>query len=191
MRIDRRRRGGQTLAELGIAMPFLLVLLFGLLELGWAIYQSNVMRGYARESSNIISRNGSLEEAANAVASASEAGGPIEIGTETEDSTMILSIVTLGSTGSNKGDPVINQRHAIGKLKETSVLGDPPASAFNGKPNYNALDPADDSRLVATLPKGYSLQAGQSLFVTEIYTRRGRIVDVGELPDVLYAAAFF
>jgi hypothetical protein len=82
------------------------------------------------------------------------------------------------------------QRHAI-RAREQSVLGDPPTSAFGGAPDYNALDPSDDGRLLATLPDGYTLQAGQSLFVTEIYTRRERIVDVGELPDVLYASAFF
>ncbi len=193
MPIDRRRRraAGQTLAEVAIVLPLLFLMMFGLLELGWAMYQSNVMRGYVREASNIISRNGTIEDAEVGVIAAAAAGGPVDVGPESENSTLILSVITLASTGDNAGRPVIIQRHAIGRLDEQSVLGDPPASAFGRAPDYNALDPADDGRLVATLPEGYTLPAGQSLFVTEIYTRRERIVDIGELPDVLYASAFF
>jgi hypothetical protein len=192
MPIDRRRRrAGQTLAEVAIVLPLLFLLMFGLVELGWALYQSNVMRGYVREASNIISRNGTIEDAEVGVIAAAAAGGPVEVGPESENSKLILSVVTLASGGSNAGLPVIIQRHAIGGLDEQSVLGDPSASAFGPAPDYNAFDPSDDGSLVATLPEGYTLQAGQSLFVTEIYTRRERIVDIGELPDVLYASAFF
>jgi hypothetical protein len=187
----RRRAAGQTLAEVAIVLPLLFLLMFGLLELGWAMYQSNVMRGYVREASNIISRNGTIEDAEVGVIAAAAAGGPVEIGPESENSTLILSVVTLASTGDNAGLPIIIQRRSIGRLDEHSVLGDPPASAFGGAPDYNARNPSDDGRLVATLPDGYTLPVGQSLFVTEIYTRRERIVDVGELPDVLYASAIF
>jgi hypothetical protein len=187
----RRRRAGQTLAEVAIVLPLLFLLMFGLVELGWAMYQSNVIRGYVREASNIISRNGTIEDAEVGVIAAAAAGGPVEVGAESESSRLILSVVTLASSGENAGQPVIIQRNAIGRLEQRSVLGDPPASAFGRAPEYNALDPSDDGRLVATLPDGYTLQAGQSLFVTEIYTRRERIVDIGELPDVLYASAFF
>ena len=187
----RRRRAGQTLAEVAIVLPILFMMIFGLLELGWAIYQSNVIRGYVREASNIISRNGTIEDAEAGVIAASAAGGPVEVGPDSDSSTLIISVVTLASTGDNVDQPVIIQRHAIGRLEKPSVLGDPPASAFGGAPDYNALHPSDDGRLMATLPDGYTLKAGQSLFVTEIYTRRERIIDVGELPDVLYASAFF
>ena len=192
MPIRRRRlQAGQTLAEVAIVLPLLFLMIFGLVELGWAIYQSNTMRGYVREASNIISRNGTIEDAEVGVIAAAAAGGPIEIGRDSDKSTLILSVVTLASTGDNVGQPVIIQRHAIGRLEKESVLGDPPASAFGPAPDYNALNPSDNGSLVAKLPDGYTLQAGQSLFVTELYTRRERIIDVGELPDVLYASAFF
>jgi hypothetical protein len=192
MPIDRRRhRAGQTLAEVAIVLPLLFLMIFGLIELGWAIYQSNTMRGYVREASNIISRSGTIEDAEMGVIAAAAVGGPVEIGRDSETSKLILSVVTQAATGDNVGQPIIIQRREIGRLDEESVLGDPPASAFGPAPDYNALDPSEDGRLVATLPEGYTLQAGQSLFVTEIYTRRERIIDVGELPDVLYASAFF
>ena len=190
MPIDRRR-AGQTLAEVAIVLPLLFLMIFGLVELGWAIYQSNVMRGYVREASNIISRRGTIQDAEVGVIAAAAAGGPVEIGPDSETSTLILSVVTLASSGDNAGGPIIIQRRSIGRLEKESVLGDPPAGAFGGPPDYNALHPSDDGRLVATLPDGYALTAGQSLFVTEIYTRRQRIIDIGELPDVLYASAFF
>ena len=192
MPIHRRRRcAGQTLAEVALVLPLLFLTIFGLVELGWAIYQSNVIRGYVREASNIISRNGTIQDAEGGVIAAAAAGGPVEIGPDSETSKLIISVVTLAATGNNADQPIIIQRHSIGELDEQSVLGDPPAGAFGPAPDYSAFDPSDDGRLVATLPEGYTLQAGQSLFVTEIYTRRGRIVDVGELPDVLYASAFF
>ena len=190
MPIDRRC-SGQTLAEVAIVLPLLFLMIFGLLELGWAIYQSNVIRGYVREGSNIISRNGTIQDAEMGIIAAAAAGGPIEIGRDSETSMLILSVVTLASTGDNANRPIIIQRRSIGRLDERSVLGDPPASAFGPAPDYEAFAPSADGRLVATLPDGYTLTPGQSLFVTEIYTRRQRIVDVGELPDVLYASAFF
>jgi hypothetical protein len=192
MPIDRRRRrAGQTLAEVAIVLPILFLMIFGLLELGWAMYQINVMRGYVREASNIISRNGTIQDAELGVIAAAAAGGPIEIGRDSDKSTVILSVVTRASIGDNVDLPIIIQRRSIGGLEKQSVLGDPPASAFGPAPDYNALDPSNDARLVATLPDGYTLRDGQSLFVTEIFTRRERIIDVGELPDVLYASAFF
>src|SRR5262245_20896635 len=102
MRMRRRHAGGQTLAELGILLPFLLLLLFGVMEFGWALFQSNVIRGYAREAANLISRNRSLEEAEQAIIAASDAGGPVIIGAGESDSKMILSIVTLGASGANE-----------------------------------------------------------------------------------------
>ena len=192
MTIERaRRNAGQTLAELGIVLPLLCVLFFGVVELGWAMFQSNVIRGYVREGSNLISRNASLEEAANAIISASNAGGPVRIATDADDSKMILSVVTIASSGANDGQPVIIQRRTVGTLSEMSTLGAADATHFGGAPDYTAHDAANDGSLVAMLPEGYTLSAGHRLFVTEIYTRRGRIIDTWELPDVLYASAFF
>jgi hypothetical protein len=186
-----RRDAGQTLAEVGIVLPLLFILIFGVVELGWAIFQNNVIRGYVREGSNLISRNVTLEEAENAIVSASTSGGPVRIDADSGESRLILSVVTIASSGANDGDPIIVQRRIVGALEETSVLGDPPASAFGGPPDYKALDPEDNAGLVATLPDGYTLAPGHSLYVTEIFTSRGRIIDSWALPNVLYASAFF
>jgi hypothetical protein len=190
---DRRSDAGQTLAELGIVMPILLLFAFGVLEVSWALFQSNVIRGYVREASNLISRNRSFQEAENAIASASTAGGPVRIGPGEADSRMILSVVTLGSGGSNNNRAIILQRHQIGNLNATSVLGTPPQSSYGSAPDYIANNPTNDTsiRLAGALPNGYVLGPGQSLYVTEIFTRRGSIVNFAVLPDTLYASAFF
>jgi hypothetical protein len=189
----RRPDAGQTLAELGIVLPVLLLLIFGVVEVGWALFQSNVIRGYVRESSNLISRNRSFQEAENAIISTSGAGGPVQIGPGEADSRMILSVVTLGSGGANNNRVIILQRHQIGNLDADSVLGTPPQGAYGGAPDYIANSPSDDTsiRVAGALPNGYVLGAGQSLYVTEIFTRRGSIVNFALLPDTLYAAAFF
>jgi hypothetical protein len=108
------------------------------------------------------------------------------------DSRMILSVVRLGSGGANEDLPIIAQRRVVGDLPETSVLGgNQSADAYGAAPHYHADDLEDDSSLVATLPEGYTLPEGQALFVTEIFTVRGKIINISQLPDVLYASAFF
>lgn len=189
----RSHATGQTLAELGIVMPFLLLFIFGVIEVGWALFQSNVIRGYVREASNLISRNRTIQEAENAIISASAAGGPVQIGPGEADSRMILSVVTLGASGANNNRAIIIQRHQIGNMSGTSVLGTPPTGSYGGPPEYNANNPSNDTsiRVAGALPQGYVLGAGQSLFVTEIFTRRGTILNFQALPDTLYASAFF
>lgn len=191
----RRNATGQTLAELGIVLPFLCLFMFGVMEFGWALFQSNVIRGYVREASNLISRNRSLQEAEQAITAASQAGGPIKIGVDEADSKMILSVVTLGTSGTNNGEVIVIQRHSIGNLDATSVLGNQPQSSYGAAPDYDASNPSTNQsiRVTEPLPNGYVLTPGQSLFVTEIFTRRETIVDFAPLvfPETLYASAFF
>jgi hypothetical protein len=194
MNIRRRFATGQTLAELGIMMPFLCLLLFGVIEFGWVLFQSNAIRGYAREASNLISRNRSLEDAEKAIVAASNAGGPVKIGADESDSRMILSVVTLGTSGANQNEAIVVQRHSIGNLTANSVLGEQSQGAYGPPPGYDAESRNNPSiRVSGPLPNGYVLTPGQSLFVTEIFTRRGTIADFAPLvfPDILYASAFF
>lgn len=191
---ERQRASGQTFAEMGIILPVLLILMFGILELGWALFQSNVIRGYVRESSNLISRNVLIDAAEQAIISASNSGGPVQIGPASADSRMIVSVVTLGSSpGANAGVPIILRRHSVGTFAANSVLGNPSQGLYGGaNVDYIASNANSTSiRVSGALPNGYTLPVGQSLFVTEIFTRRGTIVNVGLGPQTLYAAAFF
>jgi hypothetical protein len=190
----RPRSSGQTLAEMGVILPVLLILMFGMLELGWALFQSNVIRGYVRESSNLISRNVEISEAEAAIISASNSGGPVLIDPASADSRMIISVVTLGAAGGpNAGVPIILKRHFVGTMAANSVLGNPSQGNYGGaNVDYIANNANSTSiRVTGALPNGYTLPVGQSLYVTEIFTRRGTIVNLGLAPQTLYAAAFF
>jgi Flp pilus assembly protein TadG len=173
--LTRRSEAGQTLAELGIVMPLLLLLAIGVLEVGWTLFQSNTIRNYVRESSNLISRARTFQEAEQAIVSASSVGGPVRIGVGEVDSRMILSVVTRGAAGVNANQVIVLQRHQIGDLNAESEI-QTSGGTYGGAPDYVATDPENDTglRVSGALPNGYVLPAGQSLFVTEIFTRRDR-----------------
>jgi hypothetical protein len=188
----RRPEAGQTLAELGILMPMLILLAIGTLEVGWALFQSNIIRNFVRESSNMISRARTLQEAEQAITSASSVGGPVRIGVGEDDSRMILSVITRGASGANANQVIVIQRRQLGDLNAQSEI-QTSGGSYGGPPDYLATDPENDTglRVSGALPNGYVLAAGQSLFVTEIFTRRDSIVNFATLPDTLYAVAFF
>jgi len=55
---------GQSLLEFAIVLPLLLVLVLGVIEVGYALLDQHVLTKLAREGSNLISRDTSLEDAA-------------------------------------------------------------------------------------------------------------------------------
>jgi TadE-like protein len=183
-----QRRGGQMLAELGITLGFLLVLILAILEVGYLIYQQYDAINLAREAANLILRDNDLDVAEAAIRAAQL--------TRTFDSDvkLILSVVQLGSVGPSTNKPIIINRHVAGTLDGTSVLGDPPSSAYGPGPSYIANDPARDTSIQARtpLPHGLRLNAGESVFVAEVYVKRRDILRMSATDSPsLYAAAFF
>ena len=184
---QRRSESGQALFEFGISMPILIALVLGVIEVGYALLQTLLITGMAREGSNLISRQVSIGDAETALQAMS---GAVRFDT---DSAGILSVVKLGMSGANKDQPIIAQRHSFGSFTGTSVLGDPPQTSYDTAPYYNALDADNDGSIVVSgnLPNGLTLTAGESVYVTEIFTRRTPIIPFIPLPDTLYASAFF
>lgn len=188
----RASRRGQTLAELGIIMPILLMLFIGILEFGWVLYQEHVAIKIAREGANLISRSVPLGDVETVVRSAQPYPGPFDPNVR-----VVLSVLRLGSSGSNNNRAVITHRRVAGSLSGQSALGDPPANSYGNAPNYAAKNPDSDTSIRATLPlpNGLTLTAGQAVYVAEIFTRRKDIasmVPIGViLPSPLYAAAYF
>ncbi len=186
------RQRGQTLVEFAMVMPLLLMLVLGVIELGYALYEKHIITRLAREGSNLISRQGTLQEAENALQAARTP--PI---TFDADGKLILSVIRLGTGGANLNQPIIAQRRVVGTLSMGSVLGDPVSSAYSGAPNYSAQNPDNDSRvrIVGALPNGLTLSAGQSVYVTEVYTHHDLITPFERfgprLPTNLYASAYF
>jgi TadE-like protein len=183
---NRRHEAGQALFEFGATLPILMALVLGVIEFGYTLFQIQLVTGIAREGSNLITRQVTIHDAEAALQTAS---GLVRFDT---NSTLIFSVVKLGTGGSNANVPIIVQRHRIGAFAASSVLGDPPQSKYGGSPDYNALDPNDTSiQVTGTLPNGLTLMPGESVYVTEVFTRRTSIVPFLPLPATLRAAAYF
>src|SRR5437773_2301235 len=109
------------------------------------------------------------------------------------NSALILSVVRLGTGGANRDLPIIVERHSVGSFAGSSVLGNPPQSAYGAWPDYTALYPDTDGsiRVSGALPNGLTLTPGESVYVTEVFTQRTSIVPFMPLPNTLYASAYF
>src|SRR5437762_5443817 len=184
---DRRHEAGQALFEFGLTLPILMALVLGVIEFGYALFQIQLVTSMAREGSNLIARQVTINDAEMALRVIS---GLVDFDT---NSTLVFSVVRLGAGGTNANVPIIVQRHSIGSFAASSVLGDPPQSEYEGSPDYNAYDPDNDPsiRVSGALPNGLTLTPGESVYVTEVFTQRTSIVPFLPLPATLRAAAYF
>ena len=187
---DRKHEAGQALFEFGVTLPILMALVLGVIEFGYALFQIQLVTSMAREGSNLIARQVSINDAEAALGVMS---GLVQFDA---NSTLIFSVVRLGAGGPlavNNNVPIIVQRHSVGAFAASSVLGDPPQSAYQGSPDYNAVNPDNDPsiRVSGALPNGLTLTPGESVYVTEVFTQRTSIVPFLPLPATLRAAAYF
>lgn len=193
-REDRMQRSqrGQSLVEFAMILPLLLLLVLGVIEVGYALYEAHILAKLAREGSNLISRQTTLQDAQASVVSA--ASQPITFGAKGK---LIFSVVTTGSGGANLGKTIISQRLTLGSLSALSKLGNPPSSSYGSAPDYSANNLNNDTaiRVSGPLPNGLVLSAGQSIFLTEVYHRHDLITPFERfgftVPSNLYASAFF
>ena len=164
-----------------------MVVLLGIFQVSYLIYQQYVALNLAREGANLILRQSTFDDAAAAMA---QADPQFDANTR-----LILSVVELGpSGGPNAAKAIITQRHAWGMPVGASVLGDPPSGSYlDGDTNYVAKDPARDTNIQATLRNGLQINQGQAVYVAEIYRKRRDIVPLAgvELPDSLYSVTYF
>ena len=183
----RGRSRGQTLAEFGITISLLIVLILGIFQVGYLIYQQYIAINLAREGANLALREKSLDVVESAIRSARPDFDA--------DTKLILSVVELGPPGGpTAGDPIITQRHAAGTLTGASVLGEPPPSSYGAGPTYTAKYLGDNSiRARAPLPNSLTIRQGQSVYVAEIYLKRRDITPLAgvQLPNSLYSVAYF
>src|SRR2546422_925507 len=110
----KRRSRGQALAEFGITISLLMVVLLGIFQVSYLIYQQYVALNLAREGANLILRQGSLDDAASAIRSA------LADPQFDADTRLILSVIQLGGPGPNEHKYIITQRHAWGMPTGTS-----------------------------------------------------------------------
>jgi len=112
---NRRRESGQALCEFALTLPILMALVLGVIELGYALFQTQLVTSMAREGSNLIARQVTINDAEAALQTMS---GLVSFDA---NSTLILSVVRLGVGGANNNVPIIVQRHSVGAFAASSV----------------------------------------------------------------------
>ena len=184
---------GQSIVEFAIVMPLFLMIVLGIVEVGFALMDQHVTTRLTREGSNLISRDTPMTEAAAAVRSM--ASRPVNF--DDGSSKLIFSVLKRGETTgtTNYNQVFVYQRYEYGSYPGTSKLSTRGSGAFNG-PNYEAANSDSNSSLQLTSgPTNLIGVPGGLIFVTEIYTRHKLITPLDRLgitvPQTLYSIAYF
>jgi Flp pilus assembly protein TadG len=185
------RDSGQSLIEFAMLLPLLVLLALGVIELSYALLDLHVVTSFSREGSNLISRNTSLQDAVTAMRQMTSRPLNLEDGS----SKIIFSVVRRISTpgAANYDRDILYQRFQYGTLAATSRLSGG-GGAFGNAPDYQALDPDNDSGLrVGSLPVTLSL--GGTLYITEVFTTHVTLTPLESfglhVPAQLYSVAYF
>lgn len=183
---------GQTLVEFAIVLPIILFGFLAVAEVGYLLLDQHVVTKLTREGSNMISRNTSLQDAANAMKGMSTR--PVDF---TNGSKLIFSVIkNVGTTGTtNYNKVVLYERYEIGTLSKQSALTTRGAATFGVAPDYTAANSDNDTNLQITNLPPNLVATGGMLYVTEIYTTHARITPVDKfglsVPQTLYSIAYF
>jgi Flp pilus assembly protein TadG len=182
---------GQTLLEFALVVPLVLLLLLGVIEVGYAMLDQHVVSKLSREGSNLISRDTSLADAAAAMASLSNAPVNFNDGSSKVIFSVVKKVATVGAANYNK--PVLYQRYVYGTYSGSSIL-DNAGGSFGSGPDFQAVNSDNDTTLqVTNVPATMAL--GDMLYITEIYSRHTLITPFDRfgvtLPTSLYSIAYF
>lgn len=183
---------GQGLIEFAVVLPLVLVLVLGVVEVGYALLDQHVVTKLTREGSNLISRNTSLQDAGLAMRTMSTR--PIDFATS---SRVIFSVIkkgaTTGTTNFNKD--ILYQRYEFGALAAQSSLVTRGAGAFGPGPEYEAVNSDTNAALQVTNLPPNLVAAGGMVYITEIYTTHALITPFDRfgisIPRTLYSIAYF
>jgi len=185
---------GQGLVEFALTLPMLLVIALGVIELSYALLDQHVVTKLAREGSNLISRDTTIQDAVTAMKSMSTR--PVDF---TTDAKVIFSVITkvatVGSTNFDK--EVLYQRHEYGNLAGVqSTLKTVGNGAFRGAPDYEAVNKDNDANLqITNLPANLTVPQGGMIYVTEVYTKHPLITPLDKwgitVPTTLFSIAYF
>jgi hypothetical protein len=188
---------GQSVVEFAIILPFLLLIVLGVVETAYALLDQHVITKLAREGSNLISRDTSLQQAEAVLKNMGTT--PVNLGPG-GTSAVIFSVLKKGaSTGTtNYGQVVLFQRRQFGGLAATSKLNSS-ASGMGGPPEYLAPNPDTNAGLqITNLPDSIINVNGGFLYVTEVFTEHRLLTPLDRLlpysitvPRTLYSIAYF
>ena len=190
----RSGSSGQSIVEFALVLPFLMVVVLGVTELGYALLDAHFITKLTRESSNLSSRDSSIQDAATAMVSISSR--PVNF--SNGSSKIIFSVIMKVATPSvaNTGKPILYQRYVYGSYPGTSSLTTAGSGSYSGAPDYQAANADTDTRLqVTNLPFAATVPDGGMMYITEIYTRHTLITPLDRfgitVPQTLYSIAFF
>jgi Flp pilus assembly protein TadG len=185
---------GQGLVEFTLTLPLMLVVALGVIELSYALLDQHVVTKLAREGSNLISRDTSIQDAVTAMSSMSTR--PVDFTTDAKVIfSVIMKVATAGAANFDK--EVLRQRHEYGNLAGVqSALHTNGNGAFRGAPDYEAVNSDNDINLqITNMPANLVVVRGGMIFVTEVYTKHPLITPLNRwgiaIPTTLYSIAYF
>jgi hypothetical protein len=185
---------GQSIIEFAVILPLLLVLVLGVVEVGYALFDQQVVTKLTREGSNLISRDTSMQDTVTALRTMS--ARPVNF--NNGSSKVILSVLMKGPTvgTTNYNQVVLRQRYEYGSYPGSSKLSTAGGGSFRGAPDYEAVNPDGNAGLrVTNVPSNIVGPPGGMIYVTEIYTRHVRITPFDRfgvsVPQTLYSIAYF
>jgi TadE-like protein len=189
-----RHSDGQSVMEFALIMPLILMVVLALIELSVVILDKHAITRLAREGSNLISRDTTLEDARRAMTGLSSR--PVNFAT---NSTVIFSVLKRGSrTGTTNFDRLyLYQRHKYGALPNDSVLSPAGTVTPGGPPNYEFANPDNNGSLqITNAPPALVVSRGGMIYVTEIYTTHELYTPLTNfgfftVPTTLYSIAYF
>jgi hypothetical protein len=183
---------GQSLVEFSMILPLVVVLMLGVVELGYALLDQHVVTKLTREGSNLISRDTSIQDALTALKGMSTRPANFSSSSKVIFS-VLRKVPTVGAPNFDK--IILYQRFAYGSLSNGSVLS-ASGGSFGSAPDYLANNSDNDTSLqVTNLPANLTLVTGGMLYVTEIYTTHTLITPFDRfgitVPNILYSIAYF
>ena len=174
-------------------MPVICVLALGVVEVSWALLDAHVVTRLAREGSNLISRDTSLQDAGSAMQGMRSRPVDFDNGSK-----VILSVIrNVGTIGApNYNRPVLYQRYEYGSFPAASKLTIAGSGSFGPAPEYQAANSDSNTGLrVTNLPPSVGTTLGGMVYVTEIYSPHQMLTPFNRfgftLPTSLYSIAYF
>jgi hypothetical protein len=185
--------GGASLIEGAIVLPLFILIASGIVEVGFALRDQQVISRLSREGANLISRDVTLEDAAAAVSGMSTEPLNFDNGTK-----VILSVLKRGGAigTANYNTLVLYQRVEYGNHPGHSRLLTRGAGSFGPGPEYIAVNSDSDTSLqVTNAPAGLVTVSGGLIYVSEVLTSYRLQTPVATfgvaVPTELYSIAYF
>ena len=161
---------GAALVEIAICVPFLLILVFGLIDFSQIIFCNQMMSGISRQGSDLASRGTTLANTGSALGTQ---GASLNLGTQGR------IILTAVADDVNGNPQIVDQWQSPTGISVTSAVGSGIGTRANMPLSANTV-----------------LNAGQTLYVTEVFYSYVPMTPIGNLlktslASKLYGAAYF